>query len=299
MKFDNFNIFSFAKRIYRPLILDGATGTLLQNYGVNSKEKYWSASAIVDAPDVIHKIHSSYIKAGADIITANTFRTNPAALSGSKLSSKKLVSKAVKIAKEIAFDKNILVAGSNPPAEDCYQIKRNISSKLLKENHHNHIDYLYDNDVSFILNETQSHFDEIKIICTYCYKNNIPFVVSLFVTENLTILSGEKVSEVIKYISDYAPAAIGFNCIKPAIFYKVYNKISSDINWGFYLNCGSGDYSDNKIKCGIYPAVYASLITDFLDKKPSFVGACCGSTYSHIKELKKLFDEPGYNKITG
>lgn len=41
-----------------------------------------------------------------------------------------------------------------------------------------HIDALMESGCDFIMNETQSHFDEIKFIAKYCGENHIPFVMN-------------------------------------------------------------------------------------------------------------------------
>jgi len=74
------NLFSLAKRINRPLILDGAMGSMLQSLNVKSKGSLWMSYANIEDPEKVYSIHKKYIDAGADIITTNTFRTNPAAL---------------------------------------------------------------------------------------------------------------------------------------------------------------------------------------------------------------------------
>ena len=51
----------------------------------------------IEHPEVIREIHKEYIEAGADIITTNTFRTNPAATKNSGFSSEELVKKNVEI----------------------------------------------------------------------------------------------------------------------------------------------------------------------------------------------------------
>ena len=68
-----------------------------------------------------------------NIITTNTFRTNPAAFGGAGYSfDSKYVIEAVKIANDVSENSKTLVAGSNPPAEDCYQKERNIAIYYLK-----------------------------------------------------------------------------------------------------------------------------------------------------------------------
>ncbi len=83
------------------------------------------------------------------------------------------------------------------------------------------------NGCDFVLNETQSHFDEIKIICDYCCNKNVPFVISLLVNNKLTLLSGENVLEVLKFIKDRNPISIGFNCMTADVFNLIFNKFKS------------------------------------------------------------------------
>src|SRR5262245_45101776 len=67
------------------LLLDGATGSELQHRGVNVSKGVsddgavlgaWSATAMVDAPEVVRAVHEDYLRVGADIITANSYNTN-------------------------------------------------------------------------------------------------------------------------------------------------------------------------------------------------------------------------------
>jgi homocysteine S-methyltransferase len=60
----------------RPLVLDGATGTELERRGVDSPLPLWSAGALISHPEIVEAIHRDYVAAGAEIVVANTFRTN-------------------------------------------------------------------------------------------------------------------------------------------------------------------------------------------------------------------------------
>ncbi len=55
------------------ILLDGATGTELEKRGVPMNSKAWSAQAVLSHPEVVQAVHRDYVKAGVDIITANTF----------------------------------------------------------------------------------------------------------------------------------------------------------------------------------------------------------------------------------
>ncbi len=300
------NPFSLAKRIDRPLILDGAMGSLLQQMGNKPDSSMWMSLVNLKKPADVFKIHRQYILAGADIITTNTFRTNPAAVNAyeTKINIRNLVKQSVRIAVSAAKDLPVFIAGSNAPAEDCYQVQRKVSKKILEQNHKEHIELLIENGCHFILNETQSHFDEIQIICKFCSKNKIPFVVSLFTDYELRILSGEKVDEVIKYILDFSPLAVSLNCISQNTFLKFYKRSKLNFNWGTYINClpspkrgfsfaqaiGSSNFTDENNSSGVSPSQYSALIKTILKKSPSFVGACCGSTPVHTKKIKELLD---------
>jgi len=200
----NVNMFSEARKTGRPLILDGAMGSLLQQMGFECGGASWMTEVNEKNPEKIIEIHKEYINAGADIITTNTFRTNPAAFSYTE--TKKIseyVKNAVNLAKESVGISSVIIAGSNPPAEDCYQPERRLNDKLLESNHYNHIDLLVDNGVDFIFNETFSHLDEIMLVCDYCSSKNIPYIISLYLNDDLRLLSGETLEDTLNFIREH------------------------------------------------------------------------------------------------
>lgn len=286
-------LFSFAKRTNRPLLLDGAMGSLLQQRGIISHPHLWMSAANLNQPDEVIRLHKAYVKAGADIITTNTFRTNPVSVKRSnvKIKSSEFVKKSVELAQEAIGDKKLILAGSNPPAEDCYQVERRISKKEIEANHAQHIESLMESGCNFILNETQSHLDEILFISKFCDRNSIPFVMSLFFTTEMKLLSGENLFAIVKLLEGYNPLAIGFNCVQAKIFQKAFRQVNKDQPWGFYLNCGSSAVNNDNITCGVSPIQYAEEVKLYLKKNPSFIGSCCGSSPNHTKELRKLLDE--------
>lgn len=286
------NIIEKYSELNRPLILDGAMGSLLLEKGITNHPILWTALANIEKSEIVKNIHIDYIDAGAEIITTNTFRTNPYSIKKSNLniSAAEFVKTAINNALDAINDNEVIIAGSNAPAEDCYQKERTISFNELESNHKIHIELLWESTVDIIWNETQSHRDEIEIICKYCYENKIPYVVNLFFDKNLKILSGEDLIEIIELISSWDPIAIGFNCIKPETFYKYIEKYSLPLRWGFYFNCGAGNYTDETITCGISPNSYIEYIKPLLEYKPLFIGTCCGSSPLHTKSVKEFFN---------
>ena len=267
-------------------------GSLLYQNGIRIDEHLWASKANIENPEAAIKFHKEYINAGADIITTNTFRTNPSAYKQTYLniSNETFVKESVKLAFEARGDKKIIIAGSNAPAEDCYQVERTISQNELEYNHKTHVQMLWDSCVDIIWNETFSHMDEIKIICEYCSENEIPFVINFFFTEDLKLLSGETLLQAVDFVLRFYPVAIGYNCISPKVFEKNHF-LNFNHPWGFYLNCGSENHIDKIIECGISPQEYVNFIKPYLRQQPLFIGSCCGSSPAHTKALKDYFDE--------
>ena len=85
------DIIQFQNQICRPLILDGAMGSILQQRNIPMHKVLWSSYANIIAPDKVTELHQEYITAGADIITTNTFRTNPLAYNQAELKISKSV----------------------------------------------------------------------------------------------------------------------------------------------------------------------------------------------------------------
>lgn len=290
---DRKNLLEQKSILKRPLILDGAMGSLLQQQGFPSDKNLWYSKLNIDNADTVKNVHKEYISAGTDIITTNTFRTNPTAVrrGAHDLTSEQLVASSVHLALEARNANYIIIAGSNPPAQDCYQVDRTITKYELDYNHKKHIELLWENKVDLIWNETHSHWDEIELICKFCSHNSLPYTMNIYFLDSLKILSGEPLSEVVEFAKSFNSTAIGFNCIKDSTFFKYIDANSLPDRFGFYFNCGAGNITDEIITCGIDPNDYIENVKPLLKYDPIYIGSCCGSSPAHTKKIKVYFDE--------
>ncbi|WP_395661138.1 homocysteine S-methyltransferase family protein [Aestuariivirga sp.] len=96
------------------IILDGGTGTDIQRRGVPMSSSTWCAEANVSHPEVVRAVHEDYIRAGADVIIANTFATSALLFNALGRDDELLTidRAAVTIAKEAAKGHQVAVAGS-------------------------------------------------------------------------------------------------------------------------------------------------------------------------------------------
>ncbi len=99
------------------VIIDGGTGSQLQAEGVPMDDMAWSARANLEYPDVVQRVHESYIRAGAEVIIANSYAASRAALTPAGLGdhvaqANRSAVRAALRAREAAAAGPVAVAGS-------------------------------------------------------------------------------------------------------------------------------------------------------------------------------------------
>src|SRR5215472_1837706 len=98
----------------RVLVADGALGTMLYARGAFINRCFDEMN--LSAPDIVRQIHQDYVKAGAEIIEANTFGANRARLSAFGLAEKlqSINQAGVRLAREAAQDRAFVAAAVGP-----------------------------------------------------------------------------------------------------------------------------------------------------------------------------------------
>ncbi|MGI9336510.1 MAG: homocysteine S-methyltransferase family protein [Gammaproteobacteria bacterium] len=102
----------------KTILIDGATGTELERRGAPMHDKAWCATATLTSPDVLRSVHEDYIRAGARLITTNTFSTNRNVLEpagqGDKVTeiNRRAVELAIEARERTGSQDRVVVAGS-------------------------------------------------------------------------------------------------------------------------------------------------------------------------------------------
>lgn len=205
-----------AKR--RPLILDGAIGTELSRRGVDTGLPLWSARALLDAPDVLMRIHREYVDAGADIITTDTFRTTHRTFrrAGMQDQSAELTRRAVDLvhaSRAFCPERTILVAGSLGPLEDCYRPDLVPPDAALQEEHAEHAQRLVDAGADFVFLETFGTIREARHACEAALATGKEVVVSFLCKADGNLYSGETLDDAVAAIAPLHPTGFGLNCV--------------------------------------------------------------------------------------
>ncbi|MCL4211957.1 MAG: homocysteine S-methyltransferase family protein [Phycisphaerales bacterium] len=281
------------------LLLDGATGTELDRRGVDTSLPLWSARAITDAPDVLSAIHRDYLLAGADIITANTFRTQERTLAqaGRPGQGRELTLRAVEIARRArdAINSDAQVAGSVAPMADCYEPDRSPPFEQCLEEHADHIDALIEGGADLLLIETMNTVHEARAaievarerlpgrwIASCCLRSDGPSGV---------LLSGEPVGALGPYLA--GAFAVGVNCASAASLAAQIDHLRRLVEPGTrliaYANIGRPDPVRGWVNTdAVNPARYAEHARTWLKAGASIIGGCCGTTPATIAALAAL-----------
>lgn len=284
------------------IVLDSAMGTELQARGIDISLPLWSARALAEKPDTIRQIHIDNIDAGADIITANTFRTQRRTIekAGYKNDNKDytetarlLTFSAAELAKDavmITHDE-VLVAGSIAPLEDCYKPELAPDTDTLCTEHYEHAVNLTDAGVDLLLPETMNNVREISAVLNQIHKTGKEYMISMICRNNKELLSGELIMDAVNIIEKFSPAAILVNCIHPSLAEGVISTIKSFTGRpvGVYANIGDplGGKSEKSGR-DVSAAEYFDYASKWKRMGAVIIGGCCGTTPEYIRKISIL-----------
>lgn len=286
---------SAASRTGRPIILDGATGTELMRRGVPTHLPLWSTAGLLSRPDVVEQIHRDYVEAGAEIIVANTFRTNTRTLRAAGLLARggALNRLAVELARQATRAARIAaaqcwVAASIAPVEDCYQPGRVPPDAELADEHARMSAWLADAAPDLVWIETMNTVREARIAAEAVRAAGLPFVVSWVVREDGALLSGEPLADAVAAVEPLGPLALGLNCIPPAGMTRNLPRLRAQTERALiaYAHIGNpapiSGWSFSEV---VAPEDYAREAARWVRLGAAVIGGCCGTTPRHIAAL--------------
>lgn len=287
----------------RTQLLDGATGTELTRRGVSTNLPLWSASALIDAPDVVRAIHRDYVNAGAKIIVANTFRTNPRTLraAGWLERGEELNRKAIALAREAAVEarpvgssvnspSDVLIAASVAPVEDCYRPDLTPSDAELRAEHRQMAEWLVAAAPDLVWIETMGTSREALAAARAARDAGLAFVVSFVTREDGRLLGGDDFAHAVQTIDALAPLAMGVNCVPPDGLTRILPTLSGMTRRPIvaYAHIGNpAPISGWSFSQDISPERYAEHALEWRRRGANIIGGCCGTTPAHIAAARE------------
>lgn len=316
---------ALAKRI---LVLDGAMGTMIQQYQLAEEDyrgerfAHWQCDVkgnndllVLTQPQIITEIHNAYFEAGADIVETNTFNATSIAMADYQMEGlcAELNEEAAKLARACADkwsaltpDKPRYVAGVLGPTNRTASISpdvndpafRNISFDTLVMAYREAICGLIKGGVDLIMVETI--FDTLNakaaIFAIKCEFDNLNIELPVMISGTITDASGRtltgQTTEAFYHSLRHADAlSFGLNCALGPKELRQYIQTLSQI---------SETYVSAHPNAGL-PNAFGGYDLDANEMAEqikewaqagflNIVGGCCGTTPAHIQAIAQAVD---------
>ena len=268
------------------LYFDGGMGTLLQAKGLKAGEKpeNWN----ITHPDIIKDIHLSYLNAGSNIITINTFGANKLKFDNTE----KIISSAIANARNaiaefdgdkercfVALDMGPLGKMLEPLGdmkfEDAVDIFK--ETAILGEKY----------GADLVIIETMNDSYETKAAVLACKENtSLPIIVSNVFDENKKLMTGADPMAMIAMLEGLGVDAIGMNCslgpeqmMEVARDYVKYASIPVVVS----PNAGMPRSENGKTVFDVSADEFSDIMREIALIGASVLGGCCGTTPEYIK----------------
>ncbi len=275
------------------LVLDGAMGTELINRGLTEGQSSFMWSS--ENPRDILAIHGSYVQAGADYITTNTFGGSPLMLDRMGLGSRFTVLNrlAVELAIE-ASQKSCGILGDIGPCGDFLEPIGDLTEEKLIESVQTQAEILASAGVNAFIVETMSDVSEMTTTIRALQMFQLP-ILTTFTYElkggEIRTLMGVKPAEATRAAMEAGAFAVGANC-GSSLSLDDYKNLAADIlaeaNGLPVLmqpNAGTPTQAGGKFSYGVTPEDFGAWAQIVHGMGVQIIGGCCGTTPRHIENV--------------
>jgi len=276
----------------RPVLLDGAMGTLLQDSGLEdgAPGELWN----LENPDAVRAAHAAYAEAGARLLTTNTFGGTRPRLDMHGLGDRiaEVNRTAAQLARSVADGRGLLVAGDLGPTGELLAPLGTMTPEEAQALFAEQLVALVEGGIDLVLVETLSDLGEADAALAAAREvaPDLPVAVTMSFDTNLRTMMGVRPGDAVAHLAAAGADAAGANCGRgPAemeiIAAEMAQARTDDILLVAQSNAGLpqvvGDHFEYDATAGDMASHAARLAELGID----LVGGCCGSTPAHIAAM--------------
>jgi 5-methyltetrahydrofolate--homocysteine methyltransferase len=272
----------------RAALFDGGFGTQLQARGLPAGKPpaLWN----LERPDVVEEVHRAYIRAGCDIVTANTFSANPWALGDAALAEETMRA-GVRIAKRaVAAEGRGIVALDVGPSghmidpygdllfDDAAAGYERVIRAGARENP----------DVILLETFTDAYEAKAAVVAAQCAR--LPILVSCSFGDSGRLLSGENPAALVPMLEGMGVSAIGANCgAGPEGMREVVEQLARAASVPIFANPNAGlpERDGDQFVYRLSAETFAAQSVELLRAGARMLGGCCGTAPEHISALRE------------
>jgi S-methylmethionine-dependent homocysteine/selenocysteine methylase len=292
------------------VIIDGGMGSQLQAEGVPMDDVAWSARANLEQPDVVQHVHEEYIRAGAEVIIANTYAANRSALAPAGLGDRvaeanRNAVRAALRAREAAATRPVAVAGSMSSFSPIDMVVGGLGQP-----HAGPVaeDPRFPGLADFreqagLLAEAGADLIALEMINARVYgraalqaaaETGLPVWLGLSamrlpdgtVSTLPELGDGDSFEDLLGALADSAPAAVTVMHSKPEVSLDAIEIIRRHFAGPIGVYAETGDWAPpNWVFDGLTPDQYLQQAIIWADRGAQLIGGCCGVGPEHIRAL--------------
>ena len=301
------------------IVLDGATGSEIARLGAAMNSSAWCGVANKTHPDIVRQVHEEYIRAGADVVTANTFSTSRHVLASAGLADEtvSINARAVELAREavnnVSPERPIAVAGSMsnmrawipgtvspdprflPTPEEEFNNYQEVAQTLAKSG------------VDLILMEMMTDIDRSSMAISAAVETGLPVWIGNSCTlrddgsasvwnqhseEPATRLSPDHLKSEDKSYDTLIEAMLSFQPQVMGVMHSTIETTNAGLQTLFEHWQGpvmAYPETSSEVRKGIShkvePAIFAAHCHDWVESGVQIIGGCCGTTIEHIRAM--------------
>ncbi len=275
-----------------PVLVDGGMGTLLQDRGLDDggAGELWN----VDRPDVVRESHEAYARAGARILTTNTFGGSWPRLQMHGLEDRvhEINKAAAAVAREVADEHGILVAGDLGPTGELLAPLGTMDGTEAEEIFAEQLRGLRDGGIDVVLIETMSDLAEVEaaVRAAGAVVPDLPIIATLSFDTNLRSMMGVRPAQAVTSLAALGVDAVGANCGRgpeemEAIAAEMVDARPEGVLIVAQSNAGLPQVVGDHFEYDKTPTDLAEHAKVLRSLGVDLIGACCGSTPEHISAM--------------
>lgn len=270
------------------VILDGATGTNLQNAGMpgNVCPEQW----ILEHPDVMLKLQRSYVECGTRILYTPTFTGNRIKLAEYGLQDQlvDINTRLVKLAKEAAGSRALVAGDMTMTGRQLYPLG-DLQFEQLVDVYKEQAKALYEAGVDLFVIETMMSLQETRAAVIAIQETcDLSVMASLTFEADGRTLFGTDPETAVVVLQSLGVDAVGLNCSTgPTEMVEIVEKMHAYANIPILAkpNAGLPELEDGRTVYRTSPEEFAEAGKKLAEAGAAILGGCCGTTPAHIRAL--------------
>lgn len=279
----------------RPLLSDGAMGTVLHQRGVSFDECFDALN--ISQPAVVGETHRAYIEAGSQIIQTNTFGANRFKLARHGLEDQveRINTAGVELARRVVWAsfKPVLIAGDVGPLGVRLTPFGRVKPEQARAAFREQISALAKAGVDLLIIETMTDIHELveALHASGEVAPGLPVVASMTFTRDDRTLLGDSPARVAQALAQAGASVIGVNCSGgPHQILRIVKQMRTAVPQAYISampNAGWPEQAGGRIMYPAAPEYFGEYALAFCEAGTSLIGGCCGTTPQHIAAMSR------------